>query len=131
MTFDYPFILFAFAFFVPLIIMDLFYNKKISGFFKGKQLTDNLKKKLFASVFFFRLFLALAIIALAGPRWGAGYSPSEYYRGLDAVFAIDISRSMDIHDLPMENQYTGLPFSRLDRGLFIAREIISSLPGAR
>ena len=131
MTFDYPFILFAFAFFVPLIIMDLFYNKKISGFFKGKQLTDNLKKKLLASVFFFRLFLAFTIIALAGPRWGAGYSPSEYYRGLDAVFAIDISRSMDIHDIPIENQYTGLPFSRLDRGLFIAREIISSLPGAR
>ncbi|MCL2213812.1 MAG: VWA domain-containing protein [Treponema sp.] len=137
MTFDHPVILFAFFIFIPLVVFDIINDKKMSGsskrkqLFKERQLTDGLNKKLRISVFLFRLFLAFAVIALAGPRWGTGFTPSEYYRGLDTVFAIDISRSMDIYDLNISNPYTGLPYSRLEYGLRIARETITSLSASR
>jgi len=131
MTFDFPFILIAFTVFIPLFIMDIFKNKKTSDAFKGKQLNNSLNKKLLASLFFFRLFLAFAIIAIAGPRWGTGFAPAEFYRGLDVVFAIDVSRSMDIPDLNIDNPYTGFPYSRLEYGRLIARETITSVPSAR
>jgi len=84
-----------------------------------------LKRKLILSRIFFILFLALAVVALIGPKWGKGYAPSEYRRGLDIVFAIDISRSMDIRDLQTELE------SRLERGVNIAMNTIASVPGAR
>ncbi|MCL2230641.1 MAG: VWA domain-containing protein [Treponema sp.] len=87
---------------------------------------DNLlKRKLFLSRIFFILFLALAIVALIGPKWGMGYAPSEYRRGLDIVFAMDVSRSMDIRDLQSGTE------SRLERGVKIAINTIASVPGAR
>jgi Ca-activated chloride channel family protein len=122
MTFDYPFILSAFAVFIPLFIFDFIRRGN-----SQHRLPEELEKKLHISTFFFRLFLAFAITALAGPRWGTGFSPSEYRRGLDAVFAIDISRSMDIRDA----RTSGSMQSRLERGLSIARESIASVPGAR
>jgi Ca-activated chloride channel family protein len=95
---------------------------------------DNLlKKKLFASKILFYLFLIFSLIALLGPKWGTGYAPVEYRKGLDVVFAIDISRSMDIRDVQ-----TGSPArsraafqSRLERGISIARESVTSVSGAR
>ena len=138
MTFDHPFILFGLTIFFPLIIIDIIAGRinLVPSLSSSFQLSNELKKKLFASVFFFRLFLAFAIIALAGPRWGTGYAPAEYYRGLDAVFAIDVSRSMDIRDAvnqtPHENSFSTIPApSRLERGLHIARETILTIPGAR
>jgi len=86
---------------------------------------SSLKKKLLLSRILFVLFLALAITALIGPKWGMGYAPAEYHRGLDIVFAIDISRSMDIRDLQ-----SGIE-SRLERGVNIAINTIASVPGAR
>ncbi|MCL2440742.1 MAG: VWA domain-containing protein [Treponema sp.] len=86
-----------------------------------------LKKKLLLSNIFFYLFLIFAVIGLIGPKWGMGYAPAEFRRGLDVVFAVDVSRSMDIRDA---SSSAGVQ-SRLNRGLFIARETIISVPGAR
>jgi Ca-activated chloride channel family protein len=122
MTFDYPVALAAFAVFIPLVIFDIF-----NGARKNKyKLPAQLNKKLKLSVLFFRLFIAFAIIALAGPRWGMGLTASEYRRGLDTVFAIDVSRSMDIRDAQ-----TGSGGSRLERGLLIAAQSVASIPSAR
>jgi Ca-activated chloride channel family protein len=123
MTFDHPFILIAFAVFIPLFLYDLLIgHRKYSD-----KLPKSTQKKLRASVFLFRLFIAFAIIALAGPRWGMGAAVSEYRRGLDTVFAIDVSRSMDIRDV----QTSGGLQSRLERGLFIAAQSAVSVSGAR
>jgi Ca-activated chloride channel family protein len=92
-----------------------------------------LKKKLFISNILFLLFLLFSIIALLGPKWGTGYSPVEYRRGLDVIFAIDISRSMDIRDAQIGSQTRSRAVfqSRLERGISIARESITSVSGAR
>jgi len=122
MTFDYPIVLTAFVIFIPLILFDIF-----NGARKNKhKLPAQLNKKLKLSILFFRLFIAFAIIAIAGPRWGMGLTASEYRRGLDTVFAIDVSRSMDIRDAK-----TGADGSRLERGLLIAAQSVASVPAAR
>jgi Ca-activated chloride channel family protein len=99
---------------------------------------NNLKKKLLASNILFFLFFLFAVIALAGPKWGTSYAPAEYHRGLDVVFAIDISRSMDIFDVQINLLQTSAQGrarttfqSRLERGISIARESIASVSGAR
>jgi Ca-activated chloride channel family protein len=121
--FDYPYALFAFFIFIPLILFDVF-----SGTRKNKSmLLPELKKKLEVSAFFFRIFIAFSIIALSGPRWGTGYTVSEYRSGLDAVFAVDVSRSMDINDA----QTGAVLQSRLQRGLTIARESAESVSTVR
>ena len=120
MTFDHPVILFLFLIFIPIFLFDIILRKK------RMKLSKELENKIFLSNIFFRLFLVFTIIALAGPRWGTGYAPSEYRRGLDVVFAIDISRSMDLNDAK-----PGASVSRLERGVAIAQEIIVSVPGTR
>ena len=44
-------------------------------------------------------FLFFCIIAAAGPRWGRELVP-DFSRGVDLVFAIDLSRSMSVRDCP-------------------------------
>jgi len=95
-------------------------------FLNKNKLPKELRKKLQISVFFFCVFSAFAIIAAAGPRWGTGFAAEEYRRGLDAVFAIDISRSMDINDAQEDGAQ-----SRLERGLAIAKEGAAAVSGAR
>jgi Ca-activated chloride channel family protein len=73
------------------------------------------------SALFFALFLCCIIIALAGPRWGTR-SVVEYKRGVDAVFAIDVSRSMEVTDSPP---------SRLGRAVSVARETLLSAGNIR
>jgi len=121
MTFDYPLILTGFAVFLPLFILDIIGRKK------RQKLPKELEKKLFISAIIFRLFLAFSIIALSSPRWGDGYAPAEYRRGLDVVFAIDVSRSMDISDVPAGSDLQ----TRLERGLLIAKESTVFVSGAR
>jgi Ca-activated chloride channel family protein len=124
MTFDYPWALGALAVFIPMIFSDFFGSSRKHS----HKLPVILRKKLRFSVFCFRVFIICAIIAMAGPRWGTGPSVSEYRRGLDVVFALDVSRSMDIRDV----QTTGDEWqSRLERGLFIAKESVKAVPGAR
>ncbi|GBU28839.1 tetratricopeptide repeat domain protein [Treponema sp. R8-4-B8] len=94
---------------------------------------NRLKHKLLVSEILFILFLIFTFIALIGPKWGIGYAPMEYRKGLDVVFAIDISRSMDIRDVQTVSQTrarTGFQ-SRLERGISIARESVISVSGAR
>ena len=120
MTFNYPVLLFLFFIFIPLAIFD------IASYKKRQLLSKELDKKIKFSLLFFRLFLAFAIIAAAGPRWGISYAPSEFRRGLDIVFAVDISRSMDLRDAQ-----PNASVSRLERGISIAQETIVSVSGAR
>jgi len=152
MSFDYPHALFAFTVFIPLIIFDIaavFKNARKDGAgaekpeprneFSGGAVPRELAGKLKLSVLFFRLFAAFAIIALAGPRWGTGSAEHEYRRGLDIVYAVDVSRSMDIRDAQSGSQ-TGFDRlrlqqtpeqSRLERGLVIARLSAREMTGAR
>ena len=64
----------------------------------------------------------LSVVALAGPRWGAEQLVSET-RGLNLVFAIDISRSMLAEDAG--------GVSRLTRALREARRLAQDLDGDR
>jgi Ca-activated chloride channel family protein len=89
-------------------------------------MTKELKIKLRLSFFFFCLFLIFSVIALLNPKWGTAYAPAEFRRSLDVVFAIDVSRSMDIRDTQ-----TGRDLSRLEHGLLISRETAASAAGAR
>jgi len=127
MTFDHPAILIAFLIFIPLIIYNIITSYKI------KNLPEKLKKKILTSNILFNVFLALTITAAAGPRWGTGYAYSEYRRGLDIVFAVDVSRSMDIRDAQTggASNETGGFQSRLERGLSIAGDTLLSVTGAR
>jgi len=120
MIFEYPILLFLFLIFIPILILDVIAVKK------RQKLINELEKKLRISALLFRLFIIFAIIAMAGPKWGMGYAPSEFRRGLDIVFAIDVSRSMDIRDAKPD-----VSVSRLEQGLLIAQETINSVTGAR
>ncbi|MDR0324415.1 MAG: VWA domain-containing protein, partial [Treponema sp.] len=117
MTFDYLFLLNFLFIFIPIILYDVFAGSRKIKY----KLPEHLKKKTYASAIFFRVFIAFSIIALAGPRWGRETVVSDNRRGLDVVFAIDVSRSMDIRDAVMQS---GTTMSRLERGLLIANESI-------
>jgi len=96
-----------------------------------QNLPEELKKKLIFSTVLFFIFIGFSIIALAGPRRIAAFEFSEYRRGLDTVFAIDVSRSMDIRDVQSEANARLVSPSRLERGLSIARESTTVVSGAR
>jgi len=98
---------------------------------KSANIDPVLGKKMLISDLFFYLFLLLSVIGLLGPKWGMGYAPSEYRRGLDTVFAIDISRSMDIRGETPSSGSRAAPQSRLEQGLTIAKESVASVSGAR
>jgi len=125
--YDYPLVLAAFIIFIPLILLDIIKNSRNE---KKQKLPSDLQKKLILSKIFFRMFIAFSIIAIAGPRWGTGYKASEYRRGLDTVFAIDVSRSMDIRDAGNFAAQAGA-VSRLERGLSIAADSAKNVSGAR
>jgi Ca-activated chloride channel homolog len=70
---------------------------------------------------FVLLALALAIIALAKPRWGYIYEDVKR-RGLDLLFAVDTSRSMLSNDVAP---------NRLERVKLAAQDLITELQGDR
>src|SRR6266702_1664912 len=70
---------------------------------------------------FVLLALALAIIALAKPRWGYIYEDVKR-RGLDLLFAVDTSRSMLSNDVAP---------NRLERVKLAAQDLITDLQGDR
>jgi Ca-activated chloride channel homolog len=70
---------------------------------------------------FVLLALALAIIALAKPRWGYTYEDVKR-RGLDLLFAVDTSRSMLSNDVAP---------NRLERVKLAAQDLITELRGDR
>jgi Ca-activated chloride channel family protein len=123
--FDYPWVLCAFILFIPIVLFDRF-----SRFGRRKRrLPGILRRRIILSIVFFRIFIACLIVALASPRWGISREAGIYRRGLDAVIAIDVSRSMEIRDVPSFDPDGEM--SRLERGLAIAREAAAALPGAR
>lgn len=86
------------------------------------QLAGNVNRVRRAIRFAFVLFaLALAIIALAKPRWGYTYEDVKR-RGLDLLFAVDTSRSMLSNDVAP---------NRLERVKLAAQDLITELQGDR
>jgi Ca-activated chloride channel family protein len=128
--FESPRFLFAFLIFIPLIPLGLFRYRIMKARFSAPALKGGppaLGRRCVLSGLCFWLFLAFLILALAGPRWGSR-TVVEYYRGLDVVFALDVSRSMEVRDAPAFGG--GGEISRLDRGLAILRET-AALSGCR
>jgi Ca-activated chloride channel family protein len=78
---------------------------------------------------FFVLFVALLAVALTDPHWGTELVP-DYRRGVDIVFAFDVSRSMEVRDCPPLQGKEGTS-SRLERGIAIAREMASDFGDLR
>jgi Ca-activated chloride channel family protein len=86
------------------------------------QLAGNVDRVRRAIRFAFVLFaLALAIIALAKPRWGYTYEDVKRH-GVDLLFAIDTSRSMLSNDVAP---------NRLERVKLAAQDLITELQGDR
>src|SRR5947209_4518821 len=85
-------------------------------------LAGNVDRARRAIRFAFVVFaLALAIIALAKPRWGYTYEDVKR-RGLDLLFAVDTSRSMLSNDVAP---------NRLERVKLAAQDLITELKGDR
>jgi Ca-activated chloride channel family protein len=130
LRFDHIWALGGLVLFIPLVLFDLFSprRKREPAF-----LPPDLRRRLFASRAFFKIFLACFIIALSGPRWGLAPVAGENRRGLDVVVAVDVSGSMEIEDAPAlgENNSGEREISRLERGLAVIRQTIAAVPGAR
>ena len=129
MNFGAPNCLWAMAF-LPLLV--LLYARaerrsaiKLREFVSPRllpQLAGNVNRVRRAIRFAFVLFaLALAIIALAKPRWGYTYEDVKR-RGLDLLFAVDTSRSMLSNDVAP---------NRLERVKLAAQDLITELQGDR
>lgn len=105
MSFHEPRVLFGLALLIPVVLGSRVRQKKriqallLLG---GKHSDDfgslDLPGRYARSTAFSVLAAACVIIALAGPQWGERLVP-EYRRGLDVVFAFDISRSMEATDV--------------------------------
>jgi Ca-activated chloride channel family protein len=122
MSFDYPFVLLGFIFFIPLFFYDhLSAPRKMAN----NVLPKNLRTKRSLSQIFFRLFLCCTLFTLASPRWGSEQPEGEYRRMADIIIALDISRSMEIIDYPDNG------VSRIERGLSIVREAVEAMPEMR
>jgi Ca-activated chloride channel family protein len=120
-SFDNPRLLFALFLLIPAAFMGFFHYRKrraVLGFLSrnsGGGLAANIRFRYFVSAASFWLFLACMIIALAQPRGGSRLV-SETRRGVDVIFAIDLSRSMDVQD-------AGGP-SRLGRTAALVTELV-------
>ena len=135
MSFDRPFILgflFLLAALVPLEAIRLKRGREGTALFASaapfnerKSLLRELRLRMVFSSIFFILSTAFLIVALAGPRWGTRIV-ADYRRGIDAVMAFDLSRSMDVRDCQGEGVV-----SRLERGIAIAEEAATALGDIR
>jgi Ca-activated chloride channel family protein len=123
-SFDNPRLLFALLLLIPAAFMGFFHYRKhraVLGFLSqdaGDSMVANIRLRYLLSTGAFWLFLACMIIALAQPRGGSRLV-SETRRGVDVVFAIDLSRSMDVRDLR-----AGGP-SRLGRTAGLVTELVN------
>lgn len=67
------------------------------------------------------LALSLALVALAGPRWGTIDEP-VFQKSREVMLALDLSRSMLVPDVPP---------SRLERSRLLVRSLLDGLRGER
>jgi Ca-activated chloride channel family protein len=124
-SFDNPRALLALFLLIPLGLFSFLHYRKrraVLGFLTrdtGTGLVSNLRFRYFVSTAAFWLFLASVIIALAQPHGGTRLV-SENRRGVDVVFAIDLSRSMDVRDIA-----PGGP-SRLGRAASLVVELVNN-----
>ena len=128
-AFEHPGILWALVILAPFTIVSLARLAALS-----KKMPAALLRRTVFSAIFFALFLIFTILALAAPRGlfmgtGGGQADGAVHRTADVVFAIDVSRSMDIRDIA--DNGTADSVSRLGRGVAVARETASGLPGVR
>ncbi|MDR1220876.1 MAG: VWA domain-containing protein [Treponema sp.] len=122
MTFDAPIVLAGFIFLIPFVVLEAIHcHRRGKILYLLNILQKEHKTRFVLSTVFFTLFLCCVIIALAGPRWGAR-SVVEYKRGVDVVFAFDVSRSMEIADIEP---------SRLGKAVSVARETVALVGNAR
>jgi Ca-activated chloride channel family protein len=123
-SFDNPRLLFALFALIPAALMVFFHYRKrrsVLGFLSRDSrggLVANIRFRYFVSAASFWLFLACMIIALAQPRGGSRLV-SETRRGVDVIFAIDLSRSMDVRDISPDGP------SRLGRTAALATELVN------
>ena len=128
-AFRFPYILLFFLafllFFIMWVKVEKHYNKKI-----WRKMDPELKDKLFSrlDINFLQWKNRLTIIGLiflifsaAGPQIGTRVSPIER-KGVDLVFAVDVSESMNAQDIKP---------SRLEKAKFEISQIISQLKGDR
>jgi Ca-activated chloride channel family protein len=122
MHYDTPVDLTALFILIPFAVFEVIHYHRRSKTLKLLKLLkkEHLTRYILSSVCF-ALFIAGAIIALAGPRWGTR-SVMEYKRGVDAVFAFDVSRSMEAADVAP---------SRLYRAVAVAKEAAHHAGGLR
>ncbi|GHV75360.1 BatB protein [Spirochaetia bacterium] len=124
MSFDNPRALLALIVLIPAVFLAFLHYRKgraVLGFLSdtGGGLASKLRFRYLVSTVAFHLFLACVIIALAQPRGGSRLV-SETRRGVDVVFAIDLSRSMDVRDI-----VSGGP-SRLGRAASLIIELVNN-----
>jgi Ca-activated chloride channel family protein len=122
-NFENPRVFGALLLLVPLaLLMAVHYwrRRRVPLFFgKGRRGgAGKIRFRYWAASLAFLAFFALALIALAGPRWGIRLVP-EFRRGLDVVLAFDLSRSMDVRDGPAGT-------SRLEQAAAIASGLVSA-----
>ena len=128
-AFRFPYILLFFLafllFFIMWVKVEKHYNKQI-----WRKMDPELKDKLFSRLDanFLQWKNRLTIIGLiflifsaAGPQIGTRVSPIER-KGVDLVFAVDVSESMNAQDIKP---------SRLEKAKFEISQIISQLKGDR
>jgi Ca-activated chloride channel family protein len=126
MGFQTPEFLWGLVLLGPLFVFYLlrFYkSKRIFALFAlSSGGNGRLEVRYFFSCLFFLVFLACLFFALAGPYWGSR-TVTEYRRGADIVFAMDLSRSMEVRDgaSPPED------LSRLERACRIASSLVLNL----
>jgi Ca-activated chloride channel family protein len=135
MSFDNPRLLWFLPLLIPFCLVMLFRYRKHrqgSGLFvsagasaasdaEREKLLREFRFRMIGGDFFFLVFLFSLVFALAGPRWGVRLV-TDYRRGVDVILALDLSRSMQVRDAG-----GGGENSRLDRGIEIARDLVSSL----
>ena len=130
--FDNSWALWFFAAIIPMIAFDLLQLTR-----RQSDMPAQLKKRLVASSVFFAAFLVFFVCALASPRLpGSGEQTNQsienFRRGIDAVIALDVSRSMNIQDVsPNEGNGEQNNTSRLERGLSLALNTVGALPHLR
>jgi len=126
--FDHPWILIGLAVFVPVFIADRLSarRKRIAA-----ALPAGMRLRLSVTTFLSRLSIVFLIVAVSGPRWGEGRADDEPRRAVDVVFAVDVSRSMEVPDGLGEYLGPGSGPTRLERALDILIEAASSSPGTR
>ena len=134
LNFIHPEVFYYFLLLIPVALLFFIHYQRrfpvISAFLSGREGNREKKRQSFwltlrylFSSFFFLLALACMLGALAGPRIGSRLV-REFRRGCDVVLAIDISRSMTVRDCAPVSESAGKASSRLERALWIARNLV-------